>query len=428
MTRFFLRDLLLVLPLACLLAAASVLMGQAQRGGATLAYVERRNGTHLVDVDHGRHWRLNAADVFAGTNFGAAWSPRGTWFTVTQPRGSVSQYPVPLSFTVRGQQITFTLSEQIQSPLVWSPDERWVVVALWRDDQVDLAAIGRDCFVTPADCPDPLHIITPGTPGSERAPNWSDDGRYLAYFTRRDDGDYLHIAPGDCVAAGDCRGAAVHLPGLMLNLDDPPTVRPGDDRVVFSAVTPDGSALYALPLACLERVATCADHLTRLPTGQDRNFDPLWTPSGRWLLFTTAKQNTFRLMALDFVCVAAGDDCDVAQQITRHAPGALPSFSPDGRWLLTSHADLLVFALDCLAPGCERGQYALTDGLAADVQATWSPDGRLIAFTSDRARPNSGETDIYILPTACIERGCTNADIQRVTFNGRSSSPQWLPD
>lgn len=61
--------------------------------------------------------------------------------------------------------------------------------------------------------------------------------------------------------------------------------------------------------------------------------------------------------------------------------------------------------------------YNLTHTSAADHSPTWSPDGRQIAFHSNR----SSDSDIYVM----------NADgknVRRITDSGRDWRPRWSPD
>jgi dipeptidyl aminopeptidase/acylaminoacyl peptidase len=67
----------------------------------------------------------------------------------------------------------------------------------------------------------------------------------------------------------------------------------------------------------------------------------------------------------------------------------------------------------------------LTSGDFDDSEATWSPDGKFIAFTSNRTEdPDSNyNSDIWVVPAD------GKGDIRRVTSNpGADSSPAWSPD
>jgi dipeptidyl aminopeptidase/acylaminoacyl peptidase len=71
----------------------------------------------------------------------------------------------------------------------------------------------------------------------------------------------------------------------------------------------------------------------------------------------------------------------------------------------------------------------ITSGDYDDAQPAWSPDSRLIAFTSNRSKPDPDRTyntDIWVVAANNTERG---AHLTQITTNlGEDSSPAWSPD
>jgi Tol biopolymer transport system component len=94
------------------------------------------------------------------------------------------------------------------------------------------------------------------------------------------------------------------------------------------------------------------------------------------------------------------------------------SFSPDGQWVVFTserHGSADVFRIRVNGMGLER----LTDDPAFDDQAALSPDGKSMAFVSTRG---AGTTDIYILDLQSRSvRNLTNAP-------GGDFRPSWSPD
>ncbi len=71
----------------------------------------------------------------------------------------------------------------------------------------------------------------------------------------------------------------------------------------------------------------------------------------------------------------------------------------------------------------------ITSGDYDDAQPAWSPDGRLIAFASNRSKPDSDRTyntDIWVVAADNTDKG---AQLIQITTNpGDDSSPTWSPD
>jgi TolB protein len=66
------------------------------------------------------------------------------------------------------------------------------------------------------------------------------------------------------------------------------------------------------------------------------------------------------------------------------------------------------------------GLVRLTDDVAADVDPAWSPDGKRIAFASNR-HTDMYWSDIYVMDA-------DGSNVVRLTVGGRNSSPAWSPD
>jgi dipeptidyl aminopeptidase/acylaminoacyl peptidase len=71
----------------------------------------------------------------------------------------------------------------------------------------------------------------------------------------------------------------------------------------------------------------------------------------------------------------------------------------------------------------------ITSGDYDDAQPAWSPDGRLIAFASNRSKPDPDRTyntDIWVVAATNSDKG---AQLMQVTTNpGDDSEPSWSPD
>ena len=99
-----------------------------------------------------------------------------------------------------------------------------------------------------------------------------------------------------------------------------------------------------------------------------------------------------------------------------------PSWSPDGRHIAFSSNrgdNFEIYVMDSDGSNPRR----LTDHGASDVSPSWSPDGRHIAFSSDRNSGNRGDNfEIYVMDS-------DGSNPRRLTDDkARDVSPSWSPD
>ncbi|TNF50180.1 Tol-Pal system beta propeller repeat protein TolB [bacterium] len=140
------------------------------------------------------------------------------------------------------------------------------------------------------------------------------------------------------------------------------------------------------------------------------NLSPAWWPRGDGLVYTSYKKGTPDLFSKKF----GGNE----RRLTGGAGVDIgASFSPDGRTIafmgsVEGNSDIYIMDTN------GAGRAPLTRLKSIEASPTWSPDGNRIAFVSDRY----GSPQIFIM----------NADgtgVRRITYDGSyNTSPDWSPD
>jgi TolB protein len=145
---------------------------------------------------------------------------------------------------------------------------------------------------------------------------------------------------------------------------------------------------------------------------------PAWSPNGSQLAYATFG-TTSRIMVYD---LRAGH-ARVLRNATPTNANLTPVFSPDGASIVYAHADdngsdLFLIGVDDAAPARRISVGRGTD----NVQPSFSPDGRRLAFTSGRV----GHPEVYIM-----DADGTNAELlTSFDFGDQNyrSDPDWSPD
>jgi dipeptidyl aminopeptidase/acylaminoacyl peptidase len=232
-----------------------------------------------------------------------------------------------------------------------------------------------------------------------RAPDISPDGATVAFVVATPDPETDSDATSIWVAPTDATGPARRFSAGRA--DTSPTWSPDGASLAFISDRGDGPQLFVAPLAGGEPTV-----LTSAPYGVS---SPSWSPDSRQLAYVARTGDWVE------------PDGRSAQQ--RSAPTVITDlynrFDGIGRFdRRRGH----VFVVDA-----EEGEARqLTDGDWRDADPAWSPDGSLLAFTSDRSatRDEVPHADVWVVAPA----GGESAPRRLTRGLGTAVGPQFSPD
>jgi Tol biopolymer transport system component len=244
--------------------------------------------------------------------------------------------------------------------------------------------------------------------GEDTRPAWSPDGSQLAFYSHRSGRTDLYVMNAD--GSGVRRVVASGGPGAY------PAWSWDGQWIAFASIQPVTGGIY--------RVHPDGTDLQRLT--YSRASLVAWSPDSQRIAFTSDCDNNCDI----FIMNADGSN---VRQLTRSGVfDVYPVWSPDSRQIAfmsnrDSNLEVYVMDADCdetaQFEGCTA--YRLTHNGGFDGFPDWSPDGRWIAFSTDR----DGNFEIYALPADCyrLPDGCPPG--RRLTTRDASDvGAVWSPD
>ncbi|MBA3869878.1 MAG: PD40 domain-containing protein [Anaerolineae bacterium] len=253
-----------------------------------------------------------------------------------------------------------------------------------------------------------LNINLTRSAGDESFPAWSPDGQQLIFYSQRNQRTDLYMMNIDDGSVK--RLAASGGPGAS------PAWSPDGQWIAYTAIHQPNAGLYLV-----RPDGTDINRLTDFPV-----VTIMWSPDSQQIAFVGNCENNCDIYVVNI-------NTTRIRQLTHNGLiDAYPVWSPDSRQLAfisnrSMSFELYIISIDCdesRLGGCTTQR--LTQNRAADSFPAWSPDGKSIAFSSDR----SGNYEVYTVSADCYRaiKGCGEQITQMTRRGGTDILPVWSPD
>ncbi|GAA4401650.1 amidohydrolase family protein [Nibrella viscosa] len=329
-----------------------------------------------------------------------AWSPDGNWVAFHAFWDGTYHIWMVSKDGKQKKQLTIGIYDDREPH--WSPDGKRLVFASDRSGNYDIWQLTLDTGL--------LTQLTRNA-GNDYNPAYSADGSQIAFVSERTETPGLYRLDA---------GGTEHLLFATTARLAAPTWSPDGARVLYNSVSKSQSGLAAV---------TVADGKNQLLTAADEDVFPfrvswvsaseyLYTADGKLKKRSVGQANAKEIPFQATVALSRPSYTRKAYDFDRSAPLPVrglkgPAVSPDGRQVVfAALGDLWL-----LTKGNPQPK-ALTNDVYVDADPVWSPDGRRIAYTSDR----KGNMDLWVRDLA------TGKDQRLVDLPDDINFPAWSPD
>ena len=239
---------------------------------------------------------------------------------------------------------------------------------------------------------------------------WSPDGRSYVRTTEWVSGETKELLTLDedglpqveiTEITGDRELLLINLDGTSQFLtendvpDESPAWSPDGNQIAFVSGRSEDNEIHVMDAD--------GSHVRRLTVSPREDWQPSWSPDGKHIVFASLRTGDWEIYVMD-------SDGANTYQLTE-SPGVdwTPDWSPDGQRIVFASnrtPDGIKVTDETVVDNPETNTWdiyvmnhdgssvrRLTDAPGSDIEPTWSPDGKYLAFASDR----SGPLEVYVM-------------------------------
>lgn len=189
------------------------------------------------------------------------------------------------------------------------------------------------------------------------------------------------------------------------------------DRVVFDRIAPTDASLY------IANADGTSEHAITQPGSL--NYNPAWSPKGDWIAFTSEREGSADLFRIH------PNGSGLERLTDNPAFDDQAAFSPDESQIVFVSTRASGFANLWILDMATRRARPLSSGHGGDFRPAWSPDGKWIAFSSDRdsdVPPGKGRWErLHLVDIFVIHPDGTG--LKRISEHGGfCGTPKWTAD
>ena len=225
-------------------------------------------------------------------------------------------------------------------------------------------------------------------PDGDFHPSWSPDGKWIAFLSRRDQVRSKHGIAAE-IYVMDAGGGNPQRLTNDLHDDYHPSWSPDGKQIAFASVRDGNTDIYVIDAD--------GGNEQRLTNNPLYDYSPSWSPDGERIVFIARREGHFRKdFDLTYEIYVMDADGGNQQKLTENRRNDFsPSWSPDGKRIAFASdrkGDFVnweIYVMDADGGNEQR----LTENRHDDWFPFWSPDGERIAFRSER----DGNYEIYVM-------------------------------